>query len=113
MLGAASLFVMLMSAALFWIMREHRVLLRAWVRGISVAMLVSIAMAGLALVLAMVIPWEWSGLSARLVGLAMPLFTMLEWVNYRWVQISAGGLKAAIAGKPVRPQLAKILHRTR
>lgn len=38
-------------------------------------------------------------------GLA--LFGCAEVVNYRWVQISAGGWKALLRGRTVRPQLAR------
>ncbi len=112
-LGAASLAMMLVSAALFWLMRARQILSEARLGHVSTAMLVSVAVAGAALLLAVISPWDASRPMALIVGLAIPLFTILEWVNYRWVQISAGGLIAALRGKPIKPQLAKMLNRAR
>ena len=112
-LGAISLLIMLFSAALFWLMRAQHLLSGARLRIVSAAMVVSVAIAAVALVLAVMVPWQpWRGI-APIVGVAMPLFTVVEWVNYRWVQISAGGVKAAVRGNPIKPQLARMLDRAR
>lgn len=77
----------------------------------SSAMSLSVAIASIALLLTPGVSWEASRAIAPIVGVAMPLFTLLEWVNYRWAQISNGGLRAVLIGKPMKPQLAKMLHR--
>ncbi|WP_300009118.1 hypothetical protein [Pseudonocardia sp.] len=110
--GAAAVSVALAAGSLFWFRRlRGRVSLR-WCRvceaGLAVAALLAAVATGLS-----ALDLRTGALLVPIIGFGLALFAACEIVNYRFVQISAGGWLAWGGGRVRRPHLAIELRRAR
>ncbi|WP_432457849.1 hypothetical protein [Cellulomonas iranensis] len=113
--AAGALGVALLVAAAFWWRRARGHVPLRWLRVTEATLLACgvVALAVLATLALGAVTGAGPDVGARTAAVAAgtAAFTVVEVVNYRWVQISARGWTAWARGRVVRPQLARELDR--
>jgi len=108
--ASSALAAVLATAAAFWRLRARGHLTTRQARVVARTMACCAAVAAAALLGAALTPRHGQPLP-HLVAVGTAAFTLVEWVNYRWAQITARGWRAWFHGHVVRPHLARELDR--
>ncbi len=110
-LSAFALALILVAGSAFWLRRSRGPMGARWARAVALVMIVAVASALIATAMTFSAAADGAPVRALVVAFGFQIFVIVEWINYRWVQIAAGGWQAWLHVRIVTPPLAKELRR--